>query len=196
MAHRLPFERVAILSPAHTFTQPQNLNFDRQMQAELHAWHAVAVSRGADAVYARVHGMAAAPALLQMLVDMGARVLAPASHYDAALAPIAWHHWSGTDLSEHLPAFQHGSSPLRGISCHSLQDLETAADFGFDYAFLSPIFATATHPEARPLGLDLLALACKSARLPVIALGGIDFGNASACLAAGAAGWAGIRCWL
>lgn len=46
-----------------------------------------------------------------------------------------------------------------------------------DAALLSPVFATASHPGATPLGpLRFAALACRS-RLPVIALGGIAVGN-------------------
>jgi hypothetical protein len=195
MTAGLPFARVAILSPPHVFTQPQNPVFDRQMQAELLAWHATALARGADAVYARLYGVARAPALLDALADMGTYLMAPASLYDPALHVNAWH-WSSLDYLQNprLPVGVPGQ--LYGLSCHSISDLQMAEQAGFDYAFLSPIFSTATHPEADPLGLDVLAQACKSVQMPVVALGGIDFGNADACLAAGAAAWAGIRSWL
>jgi thiamine monophosphate synthase len=64
-------------------------------------------------------------------------------------------------------------------------------------ALLSPIFPTASHPQARPLGLETLADAVKTAgRVPVYALGGVDRENAKACIEAGAAGVAGIRTFL
>ncbi len=194
MKASLPFAQVAILSPELAFSQPQNPDFDRQMQAELQAWYALARARGADAVYARVQHAAVAPALLQALLGMGARLLAPASLYDPALAVCAWHVSGATSSS--MGRLHVHSLTLWGISCHSIADLRAAAREGFDYAFLSPIFATATHPAAQPLGLDLLAQACNSVALPVIALGGIDLGNAAACRKAGAVGWAGIRCWM
>lgn len=194
MAFPLPFAQVAILSPELAFSQPGNLVFDGQMQAELRAWHAVAQSRGADAVYARVGHAPAARMILQALVDMGARVLAPASLHDPQLDVCAWHYSMASFLR--LGRMQTDPASLLGISCHSITELELALLEGFDYAFLSPIFATKTHPEAAPLGLGLLADACKRVPLPLIALGGIDLATAGACLQAGAAGWAGIRCWM
>lgn len=74
---------------------------------------------------------------------------------------------------------------LVGRSCHSAEELERAAAEGCDYATLSPIFASASKPGyGPPLGVDAL----RDAPLPVYALGGVDPSNASACVAAGAAG--------
>jgi thiamine monophosphate synthase len=74
---------------------------------------------------------------------------------------------------------------VMGRSCHHPDELQRAAEEGCDYATLSPIFASPSKPGyGPPLGPDLLA----AAPLPVYALGGIDASNASACIAAGAAG--------
>ena len=68
---------------------------------------------------------------------------------------------------------------------------------GADMALLSPVFATESHPEARPLGLEVLAAACQTAgKMPVYALGGVNLTNAASCIEAGAAGVAGIRMFL
>jgi len=70
-----------------------------------------------------------------------------------------------------------------------------AADQGANFAVLAPIFEKA-HTDVRPVGIDALRAACAStlpAELAVLALGGVTLANAGVCLAAGAAGVAGIR---
>jgi thiamine-phosphate pyrophosphorylase len=79
-----------------------------------------------------------------------------------------------------------GAEALIGISAHGVPELAAAAAAGADYATLSPIFLTRSKPGYGPaLGLDALRAHWP---LPVLALGGIDGGNAAACLEAGAAG--------
>ncbi|HEY3989810.1 MAG TPA: thiamine phosphate synthase [Acidobacteriaceae bacterium] len=83
------------------------------------------------------------------------------------------------------------------VGCHSVGEVAVARAVGADMALLSPIFATESHPEARPLGLETLAEACRAAgKMPVFALGGVNAENAAACIEAGAAGVAGIRTFL
>ncbi|MBI4465093.1 MAG: thiamine phosphate synthase [Acidobacteria bacterium] len=86
-----------------------------------------------------------------------------------------------------------GEALLVGISCHSLAQVEQAAREGASYILLGPVFETPSKPGAPPLGLALLAESCRRSPVPVFALGGVDLGNAAACIRAGAAGVAGIR---
>jgi thiamine-phosphate pyrophosphorylase len=82
-----------------------------------------------------------------------------------------------------------GITALIGVSCHSTGDISAAEASGADYATLSPVFLTDSKPRYGPaLGLEGLGEACSTTRLPILALAGIDAGNASSCLAAGAAG--------
>ena len=78
---------------------------------------------------------------------------------------------------------------LIGVSCHTLDDIREAE--GADYVYFSPIFESPGHGP--PVGLDALREAVRIAPMPVIALGGITWGNAPACIEAGAAGIAAIR---
>jgi thiamine-phosphate pyrophosphorylase len=79
-------------------------------------------------------------------------------------------------------------APLVGISCHTVDELQRAADAGADYATYSPIFPTVSKPGYGPaLGLDALCAACDAVALPIVALGGIELSNARACIDAGAA---------
>lgn len=80
-----------------------------------------------------------------------------------------------------------GPNALIGASCHNPGAVTHAAQAGADYATLSPIFASLSKPGYGPaLGPASLA----DLPLPTLALGGVDAGNAAACMAAGAAGLA------
>ncbi len=78
-----------------------------------------------------------------------------------------------------------GDEALVGVSCHSAEEVRSAAERGADYAHLAPIFDPISKPAERPsLGADVLA------GLPgtVIAQGGITAANAAEVIRAGASG--------
>ncbi|MDQ2971715.1 MAG: thiamine phosphate synthase, partial [Pseudomonadota bacterium] len=81
---------------------------------------------------------------------------------------------------------------LIGASCHEADELDHAAKIGVDFATLSPIHATASHPDARSLGWEVFAQLVADARLPVFALGGVGRNDLACARAAGAQGVAGI----
>ncbi len=86
---------------------------------------------------------------------------------------------------------------LVSAGCHSVGEVAVARTTGADMALLSPVYPTESHPDAPALGLEELAAACRTAGpMPVFALGGVTAENAEACIAAGAAGVAGIRTFL
>ncbi|MFP6690036.1 MAG: thiamine phosphate synthase, partial [Alphaproteobacteria bacterium] len=78
------------------------------------------------------------------------------------------------------------------VAAHSRAALHHAAMCGADAALLSPVFATESHPERRPLGPEGFNLLAARAALPVYALGGIDRHNAARLLCGRAAGIAAI----
>jgi 8-oxo-dGTP diphosphatase len=80
-----------------------------------------------------------------------------------------------------------------GASCHSARDLERAAEFGLDYAFLSPVKRTASHPDGVPLGWEGFARLARGAVMPVFALGGLGPQDLPEAFRRGAQGVAGIR---
>jgi 8-oxo-dGTP diphosphatase len=60
-----------------------------------------------------------------------------------------------------------------GASCHDARELERAARLGVDFVVLGPVQATATHPEAIPLGWQQFARLIERYSVPVYALGGL-----------------------
>jgi thiamine-phosphate pyrophosphorylase len=82
---------------------------------------------------------------------------------------------------------------LIGVSCHSLEEVRAAEDEGADYVVFGPVFDPISKPPELPArGLKELTRAAGAVKIPVLALGGITNSNAEQCVAAGAAGVAGI----
>jgi 8-oxo-dGTP diphosphatase len=79
-----------------------------------------------------------------------------------------------------------------GASCHDADELERAAMIGADFATLSPVRSTSSHPDALPIGWERFAELVREARLPVYALGGVGPDDLDRARAAGAQGVAGI----
>ena len=75
---------------------------------------------------------------------------------------------------------------------HSSHATVKAGLLKLDAAFLSPIFKSDSHPEVKPLGLMRFMKICKTANLPIYALGGISDGSAKKLSGCGAAGIAAI----
>lgn len=82
-----------------------------------------------------------------------------------------------------------------GVSCHSPAELVQACAAGADYALLSPVAATASHPGQSGLGWQRFADWTAAARLPVYALGGMSAADLAQSRAHGGQGIAGIRHW-
>jgi thiamine-phosphate pyrophosphorylase len=83
---------------------------------------------------------------------------------------------------------------LIGVSCHSLESVRAAERDGADYVFFGPVFATPSKTSfGAPQGVERLREACTAVRIPVLAIGGVDFENVAECIGAGAAGVTAIR---
>ncbi|MGH7544720.1 MAG: thiamine phosphate synthase, partial [Gemmatimonadota bacterium] len=85
-----------------------------------------------------------------------------------------------------------GTAPAIGVSAHSRAEAEEGAAAGADAVVLGPVFETASHPGADPLGLDPLRETCRRT-VPVVAIGGITPARVQAIRACGAAGVAVLR---
>lgn len=77
---------------------------------------------------------------------------------------------------------------LVGVSCHDAAELDAAAALGAHFALLSPVYPTASHPDAPALGLARFGDILQRRALPVLALGGIWPARIPELMARGAAG--------
>jgi thiamine-phosphate pyrophosphorylase len=109
-----------------------------------------------------------------------------------------------TGAGLHLPEFQaarpapkirlwrrRGGGPLT-VAAHGRGALIRAVRLGADYVLLSPIFATASHPGAKPLGLIALRHLAGHSRIDIVALGGITAQRLGLLRHAGISGVAAI----
>lgn len=79
---------------------------------------------------------------------------------------------------------------------HDFDEIRAAERAGAAFLFLSPVYATRTHPGAPHLGHERFARLLRRARRPVIALGGVNHRNAARLMRLGAYGWGGIDAWI
>ncbi len=78
-------------------------------------------------------------------------------------------------------------------SCHSPEQLRQAEKLGADFVMLSPVSATASHPEIVPLGWEQFQVLADLAHCPVYALGGMTPADLQQAFVHGAQGVAAIR---
>jgi 8-oxo-dGTP diphosphatase len=82
-------------------------------------------------------------------------------------------------------------------SCHSTAELRRAEKLGCDFALLSPVLPTQSHPGAPHLGWEGFAAIVAGASIPVYALGGLSVSDMETAWRHGAHGVALLRqAWL
>jgi thiamine-phosphate pyrophosphorylase len=82
-----------------------------------------------------------------------------------------------------------GAGRILGVSASSPEEARRAEADGADYIGASPVFTTPTKMDAPPaMGVEGLRRLAAAVRIPVVAIGGINAGNAAAMVEAGAAG--------
>ena len=84
---------------------------------------------------------------------------------------------------------------LLGASCHSKKEIEHAEKIGVDYVCLSPVLATASHPDQNGIGWDTFRSLVENTTIPVYALGGMTESDLAVAIESGAQGIAAISEW-
>lgn len=113
--------------------------------------------------------------------------------YDVAAEGV---HVGQDDMAVEAARAAAGRPCLVGKSTHSRAQAMAAAEEGADYIGFGPLFATPTKPGRPPIGLDDLAEVESMLSIPVFAIGGINAGNLSEVLAAGARRVVIVSAWL
>ncbi|HEY4093808.1 MAG TPA: Nudix family hydrolase [Luteibacter sp.] len=137
---------------------------------------------------------AGAAALLPEIHRFGAQLLLNRD-IEGARALGVGVHLSSLQLRE----LQERPLPLGALvaaSCHDPEELALASALGCDFATLSPVEDTASHPDAAPLGWPRFAKWTENASLPVYALGGLGPADVAMARMHAAQGVAGIQGFL
>ena len=80
-----------------------------------------------------------------------------------------------------------------GVSCHDAVELAHAAVIEADFALLSPVLPTLTHPGATTLGWDFFSALAAASPIPVYGLGGLGRDDVALAQSHGAHGVALLR---
>lgn len=122
-----------------------------------------------------------AKVLVNARVDVAMACGAAGAHLPGdSPGPLAWRGWAP-------PGF------LFGVSCHTVEEAARAEREAADFVVFAPVFDPLSKPKTgEAQGLAKLGEAARAVRIPVLALGGITAANSGDCMAAGAAGVAGI----
>ncbi|WP_394239990.1 Nudix family hydrolase [Halopseudomonas laoshanensis] len=97
-----------------------------------------------------------------------------------------------TDELERRPECDETWDGLLAASCHNAEELKMANDIGADFATLSPVLPTQSHPGAAHLGWERAAELVAMANMPVYLLGGLSSDDLERAQEIGAHGIAGI----
>lgn len=108
--------------------------------------------------------------LLPLTVPAGVMVL-----YNSAMPAELRKRFSGLHLTstDLMRCSQRPDFEVVGASCHNLEELQQAARLELDFAVISPVHSTRTHPQAEPLGVERMAEIIRDCPIPVYALGGM-----------------------
>ena len=90
----------------------------------------------------------------------------------------------------------HGGTRPTSAPAHDRRQAARAARVGAVVLFVSPVFATRSHPGAAALGPAGAARIARGLGVTTIALGGMDARRWRRVRGAGFDGWAGIDAWL
>ncbi|MDR1961663.1 MAG: thiamine phosphate synthase [Gracilibacteraceae bacterium] len=96
----------------------------------------------------------------------------------ACLADADGVHLGRGDMAPDAARARLGAGKIIGASARTVAQALEAEALGADYIGAGAVFATATKPDAAAVALDTLRDICRTVRVPVVAIGGINASNA------------------
>ncbi|MCC7635856.1 Nudix family hydrolase [Stenotrophomonas rhizophila] len=162
-----------------------------------HAWHqrlAQAVAAGVSRVQLRTPSSPARVALAEQAIGAHRGRVQWLLNRDIELARrlgVGVH--LGSEQLLQLQARPLPAGQLVAASCHDLAQLQAAQRLGCDFAVLGPVQASASHPDAPPLGWEAFEALREQVSLPLYALGGLHPNDIEQARRHGAQGIAAIR---
>ncbi len=119
-----------------------------------------------------------AKALKDLCIDFGVPFIVN-DRIDLALAVDAEGvHLGQDDMPPEIARKILGSSKIIGLTVHNEKELIEAQKSPIDYVSFAPVFATSTKPDhQKPLGVERLKELAEKAKIPAVAIGGINESN-------------------
>jgi len=156
----------------------------------------IAIKNGLKILQIRETSMTACQ--LKQFVDRVLPITAPANVttlINSAMPREQQKRFSGLHLTSHhlMQLVQRPDFECVGASCHNRHELERAIQLKLDFAVLSPVNRTLSHPEAIPLGLSKMRKIISNSAIPVYALGGMNLKKRVEIQSYGAHGIAMVR---
>ncbi len=108
--------------------------------------------------------------VVAMAKNYGARVLVNSDENLARICNADGVHLQSAQLMQYQAL---ADDKLWGASCHNREELLHAAKLGVDFAVLSPVLPTQSHPGEATLGWEHFSELCIDMPMPVYALGGM-----------------------
>jgi thiamine-phosphate pyrophosphorylase len=128
----------------------------------------------------------AASAIVRLGRAAGATVIVNDRADIARLAGADGVHLGQHDLAPRAARSLLGDAALVGLSTHTPDQLDRAANEPVSYLAIGPVFATSTKATGyAPVGVEMVTRAARGGR-PVVAIGGVTLKNARSALAGGA----------
>ena len=150
------------------------------------------IAGGIDIIQLRAKGrrvgeIAALGAELHEITKRGGVPLVINDHAEVARTiPAQGVHVGQDDMSVAEARELAGPNCFVGKSTHSVEQAVQAVEEGADYVGFGPLFATATKPEYKPIGLKQIRQVHERVQLPIFCIGGVKLHNLREVVAAGA----------